>query len=104
MPNSELKSFDLDVFSDCSIQNLTIPRNIEELKQKWYVGLNSSCNISISPDNHNFMLIYNNILLGKTDNNSDNFDILVFARRDIEEANIPDYIKIIGPFSFEKCF
>lgn len=102
-PNSELCYFDSNMLLGCSIQNLTIPSNVDRFKPNLFSGLSDSCNICISPDNHNLTLINNRILLGKTDKNSDNFDILLFARRDIEEANIPDFIKIIGPFSFTKC-
>ena len=32
-----------------------------------------------------------------------NFDSLVFARRDIKVATIPGFIKIIRPFAFFEC-
>lgn len=102
-PNSELCYFDVNMFSGCSIQNLTIPSNVDRFKPNLFSGFSDSCNICISPDNYNLTLINNRILLGITDKNSDNFDILFFARRDIEEANIPDFVKIIGPLSFTKC-
>ena len=40
-------------------------------------------------------------LLGKSDINNDEFDILLFVRHDIYNFFIPSNIKIIGSFSFE---
>ena len=45
----------------------------------------------------------NNFILGKSNQKSEIFDILVFARRDIVNAIIPSFIKQIGPYSFTYC-
>ncbi|KAK8864036.1 hypothetical protein M9Y10_011730 [Tritrichomonas musculus] len=42
-------------------------------------------------------------ILGKTDPTSNDSDVIVFARCDIETAEIPPFVKIIGPFSFAGC-
>lgn len=48
-------------------------------------------------------MLNNNFLLGKSTNNSEDYDVLLFARRDIVEAAIPSFIKKIALYSFEKC-
>ena len=53
---------------------------------------------------NNFFTYYDDqFILGKTDPKSDEFDVLLFARRDIKVANIPSFIKRIGPCAFGKC-
>lgn len=92
------------MFHGCSIDNLTIPCNVKYLQPNWYDGVNiDSFNVSISPENHNLLFLNEKIIIGKTDQNNDNYDVILFACRDIEEENIPDYVKKIGPYAFSKC-
>lgn len=42
-------------------------------------------------------------LLTKSNINNDNYDVLLFARRDIQEAEISSNIKIIASHSFDHC-
>ncbi|KAK8839187.1 hypothetical protein M9Y10_032115 [Tritrichomonas musculus] len=42
------------------------------------------------------------LLFGKSDNNSEIFDTIKFASRDIKQITIPKQIKYIKPHSFEK--
>lgn len=57
----------------------------------------------ISPLNDQFIFKDDQYLLGKTDEKSDNFDILIYALRDISEARIPSNIKIISSYAFCDC-
>lgn len=45
----------------------------------------------------------NELLLGKSEKNSNEFDAIHFARRDIKEVIIPSYVKSINQFSFSDC-
>lgn len=45
----------------------------------------------------------NKYLLGKSDPNNDEFDILLFASRDIEKISIPSNIRIISSYAFNYC-
>ena len=54
-------------------------------------------------NNDHYIYFDDKYLLGKSSPESDAFDVLLFARRDIEFAYIPSFIKRIGPYSFEKC-
>ena len=55
----------------------------------------------ISPLNDQFIFKDGKFLLGKSDSSNDEFDNLLFVRRDIEEFSIPSNIKIISPFAFD---
>ena len=47
-------------------------------------------------------IIKNNLfLLGKSDKSSDEYDVLLFARRDIKNVKIPSYVKVISSYSFD---
>lgn len=39
-------------------------------------------------------------ILGKTDLNSNVYDVLFYARRNIKTTTIPPFVKIISPYSF----
>lgn len=59
--------------------------------------------VIVSPTNNNFRWTDDNLLLGKTNVNSDEFKLLVFACKDIKYAKIPSNIKCIGPYCFSLC-
>ena len=50
-------------------------------------------NIIVSPENKFFTYTDNQYLLGKSQENLDQCDIILYARFDITEAAIPPYIK-----------
>lgn len=91
------------IFSKCSVQDITIPCNVEELKDGWFNGISRSCHISISAENPNFAFVSEKLLLGKSDRSMDNFDVLLYALRDSEEIDVPDFIKKIGRYAFADC-
>ena len=59
--------------------------------------------IIISPSNGQFKFIDDKYLIGKSDSNKEEFDILLFVRRDINEFSIPSNIKIISSCALEYC-
>lgn len=42
------------------------------------------------------------MIVGKSDKNNSDYDVLIFVRRDVEEIVIPSFIKIIGPYAFSE--
>ena len=46
---------------------------------------------------------YDNFILGKLSVDKQDYDVLIFAERDIKNATIPSFIKIIGPYAFNFC-
>lgn len=102
-PNSELRSINECLFEGSSIENIVIPPSVEILDKFWYNGLNENFSISISPENHNFSWFNEKILLGKTNPSNDDFDVIVFVKRNIRSIEIPSFIKKIGSCAFESC-
>lgn len=48
------------------------------------------------------MNIDNKFVIGKSDKSSDEYDTLIFVRRDIKHCAIPSFIKIIASFAFSE--
>lgn len=101
--NIELEIIQNDVFTNSSIESFFIPSSVTEIKEGWCSHTMNLTKISISPKNDNFTYLDNKILIGKTNNNCDKFDKILFARRDIEVAVIPSFIKKICHSAFCEC-
>ena len=83
----------------CSkIEKIYFPASLKELKDNWCFDTQKLTKIIISPLNGQFKMIEDKYLIGKRDPNSNEFDILLFACRDIKEISIPSNIKVISPF------
>lgn len=100
--NSELRAIDSYAFSKSPITSLFIPPNAE-LQSLWCDRTPNLNSITISPKNHRYSQYEGQFILGKTDENGDIFDSIVFARRDIEIAKIPSFVKKISICSFDYC-
>lgn len=59
--------------------------------------------VVVSPKNSNFICLNSQFILGKSNSISDEFDVLLFACRNIQKAIIPCFIKTIAPFAFNYC-
>lgn len=103
--DSSLRKIEKKSFKDSSIERITIPSSLEELEEEWCACTNHLCHISVQPNNNRYKIYEKDrkILIGKSDIKSDNFDILVFACRDIKNVIIPSTIKHICSFAFSEC-
>lgn len=103
--SSQVKSLGEYCFSYCFLTNILIPDSIEELKKGWCRGNFKLQKIFISPKNKNFKFFdeKKDIVLRKSDSQSDNFDVIQFANRYIKKVMIPATIKYIEPFAFSEC-
>lgn len=103
--NSKLKTIEKNAFKHCcELTDISLPSNVDDLKDGWCNGIGKLTNISISPNtNGNIQYYDDKCIIGKSENNGHEYDVLLFARRDIEKAVIPSFIKKIGPHSFELC-
>lgn len=103
--NSELTSIGSKAFSSSPIENLSIPSKVNDLKNGWCSNLRELRSISISPNNKNYSFLdkEKKIMIGKSDKNSDLFDEIIFACRDIEKAIIGPNIKRICTYAFAEC-
>lgn len=85
-------------------KNLYIPYFVTELKDNWCDCANKLTNITLSPKNKNFLYFDDKYIIGKSDNSSSDYDVLFFARRDIEYPIIPSFIKRIANSAFNSCY
>ena len=99
--NSNLQIIERNAFLFSKIEEIYFPTSLEKLKEGW-------CNskylkkIIISPSNDHFIFKDDKYLLGKSDKNSDEFDVLLFVIRELKEFSIPTNIKIISPCAFSE--
>ncbi|KAK8895682.1 hypothetical protein M9Y10_013566 [Tritrichomonas musculus] len=103
LSNSNLKTIEKGAFFSSNIKEIYFPPNLKELKKGWCDGAGTLNKVIISPLNDRFIFKENKYLLGKSDPNNDEFDILYFASRDIKEISIPSNIKIISSYAFSGC-
>ncbi|KAK8842915.1 hypothetical protein M9Y10_025781 [Tritrichomonas musculus] len=101
--DSELRSIGEGVFFYSNITKFVIPPKLRELKKGWCQNSQLVC-IELSEENKNFKMIEDKFLLGKTNEKRDNFDLLLFVRRDLKEVKIPSCVKEIGSYAFSGCF
>ena len=52
----------------------------------------------------NIMNYEDTFIIGKSDLTKENFDVLLFVRRDVEKVTIPSFIKRIAPYAFQHCY
>ena len=101
--DSAVKTIYGNVFSFSHIEELYFPESLNELKEGWCSYANYLKRIIVSPLNCQFKFIEDKYLVGKSEPNKEEFDVLLFARRDINEISIPSNIKIISSSAFFLC-
>lgn len=101
--NSQLNCICSEVFCSSKITHLFIPPLLKELKDGWCRETIELKSIVVSPRNQFFMLIDNKILLGKSDPTKQDYDVLCFAVRSIENVVVPSFVKTIQSYSFSYC-
>lgn len=100
--NSKVETINGYAFLNSTIEKIIIPPSISQLKDGWSYGTPNLNIIDYSSNNPHFKYIDNKILLGKSDEKSDDFDVLIFVRRDIKEITIPSSVKQIAPYAFNQ--
>ena len=101
--DSNLQIIESYAFNNTKIEEIYFPASLHELGEDWCHEMSKLKKIDISPMNDKFIFKDNKYLLGKIDQNDDEFNNLLFVRRDIEEIHLPSNIKIISPNAFENC-
>lgn len=101
--NSDLQYIGKNAFSGTFITNLFIPSKVFNFKECCN-DTNFSISLNISPDNLYFITFEDNLIIGKSNINSNEHDELVFANHYIENITIPSFVKYIGPSLFSDCF
>lgn len=98
--DSKVEYFEEESFKNSIIKKIKFPSSLKTLKKGWCKDLHGLTEIEIPANNPNFQYYNHDFLLGKSQEDSDIFDVLLYARYDIEEANIPPQVKIIDSYSF----
>lgn len=104
LPDSNLSAIFRYAFSNSQIESLTIPPKLYLLDDGW-CEKTPKLNKLILPEKSSYLTLVNDkLLIGKSDKNNDEFDLLHFACRDISgDVTIPSYVREIGCFCFEGC-
>ena len=102
--NSELYTIEINAFSLSNIESIFIPSKLIELKEGWCNETSHLNKIQVMPNNPIYSSFdENKIIIGKSSITKENFDVLVFAVRNIKHVKIPSFIEKIGPYSFDSC-
>lgn len=101
--NSMLKSIIGEAFYCSAISKLVLPETLEYIDNNTFNYTEFLFHIEISPNNRKFSLIDKTLLLKKSDPTCNDFDVLIFCRRDAENVKIPSYIKVINDYAFDNC-
>lgn len=101
--DSQIQTIEIRAFFESQIQSLTIPESLTELKDGWCKGSSNLTEIYISPNNPIYKLYENDMIIGKSSKEADNYDDLVFCSRNAKAVKLPEFIKQIKVSSFEEC-
>ena len=101
-PDSSIQSIEKDAFANSSIVRIELPSSLCDLKEGWCRKTPNLRSVTVMPKSNHFMYIDNKMLVGKSDQKSDEYDCLLFVRRDIENISIPSFIKRICAYSFSQ--
>lgn len=89
-------------FFQSSISKLVLPESLEYIHYSAFNYADKLFEIEISPKNQKFRMV-DKFLFRKSDESSKYFDALLFCRRNVENVEIPSYIKIIESYAFGNC-
>lgn len=98
--DSEVRIIESGAFYDCSPEEIFLPPSIRYLVDGWLPGSSEIRNVRMISDNQYYKNYNDNFIIGKSDPNNEEYDVLVFASRDIVEFTIPSFITQIAPYCF----
>ena len=98
--DSKVESLKNSCFYTAHVKKIKFPPSLKKLDEDWADSLYDLVEIEISPKNPFFIYYDNKYLLGKSAESSGKFDVLYYARFDIDEALMPPQVTIIKPHSF----
>lgn len=101
--NSELQSIFKCAFANSSIKKLVIPSKFKKFEKGWCEDATELNEITVSKENPNFIVDENHLVLGKSNADSEVFDIVYFAPRNIKNARISSDVKYLNSYAFDIC-
>ena len=93
--DSKVEKIEKNAFADSSIESIFISSSVTCLSEGWCKGTSKLKKVKIMPKNKYFICFDNDMILGKSDIQSQNYDIILFVNRDIKKIKIPSFVKII---------
>lgn len=102
-PNTELKQIGHYAFYESSIESLSLPASVEQIDECCFSSTSNLREVEISPENKRFKLIEGKYVVKESQPGSGVFDVIIFARRDIESVSILPSIKVIDDYAFYSC-
>ena len=100
--NSKIQTIEKESFAYSTLEKINIPSSLSNLEEGWCKSTSKLTKITIMPNNESYQYIDNKMVIGKDDKKSDNYDVLIFVRRDIEEITIPTFIKRIASYALSE--
>lgn len=105
LPNSQLQIFERGSLTIVSIWSLSIPSSVIEFESGWNENNYTLSKMTIDPKNKRYKNYEEDekLILGKSDIERNEYDIIVFAFKNIKKVTIPSNIKKIASYSFSIC-
>lgn len=100
--DSELLTIKSNAINNCTLTSISLPSSVCELEDRWIQNMPELKEIKISPQNPYFQSYENHFILSKSNKDNDNYDNLILTVLDKKNVTIPDFVEIIGPYSFYK--
>lgn len=97
--NSEIKTIESNALNHY-VQSLDIPASVCDLQEGWCEQTSDLKRVTIMPNNKYYKKFEDKIIIGKSNIQNEEYDILVFAERDIKAVTIPPFIKRIASSAF----
>lgn len=103
-PDSKLKKIGKFAFFRSNVEAISIPSTVEEFGEGWCKQTNKLEKINIM-ENNDVQNIQNfkDLVIGKSIIDSNLFDVLHFASREVVYVKIPQFIRIISAYAFDHC-
>ena len=98
--NSKLQTIESYAFICAPIESFTIPSSVVELQECWCSMTTDLKKVKVLENNQNFISKDDKFIFGKTDEKSDNFDVLIFVSRELKSVTIPNNITKIASSAF----
>lgn len=98
-PNSELRTIKEKAFLDTKLASISIPASAIDLEEGWCSGIENLKHVEVESGNARYLGFDGKYIIGKSNIEREDYDMLIICSCDLVEMNIPDTIRIIGPFA-----
>lgn len=100
---TKVTTIEKSAFSSNCIEKIVFPTNFFNFKTDIFCETPKLKEIEFNSKSSHFLFYENKFLMGKENQESEQFDVLLFARRDIVEVTIPSFVKRICSYAFCQC-